>query len=422
MPEKNTDNLQPYLDAFAAATPPGGEAAQSLRAEAIEALKTRGLPTRRDEAWKYTKLNLDGFLPEEAGDAEVTPDALPSLPFPAHRLVFVNGRFRRELSDDGLGESMAEALPGLDVELGADLDLNELPMAALNTAFFADGLVLDLDDAPDKPIHLVSIGAAGEGQPLFQPRHRISLASGAATVIESHLALGGAGRYAANGVTEISVGKDATLTHITLQDQSRDSLHVSTSSVRVAEGGAYNSYVLSEGAALSRNEIHLNLDGEGASCRLDGAYLQNDGQHVDTTTVVTHAVPGTTSREVVKGALDGKSRGVFQGKIIVAPDAQKSDGQMMNKTLLLSEKAEIDTKPELEIYADDVQCAHGATAGELDSDGLFYLRSRGIPEAKARRMMIESFLADTWQEVESEEIRELLAGRIAAWLQREEAE
>lgn len=425
MPERNMDNLQPYLEAFAQAQAslPGGETAQSLRAEAIEALKARGLPTRRDEAWKFTKLKLDGFAPASESDAEITPDALPSLPFPSHRLVFVNGRFRGELSDEGIGESLAEALPALAGELGADLDLTELPMAALNTAFFVDGLVLKLREAPDKPIHLVSIGAAdGETAPLFQPRHLIEIESGAATVIESHLALGGTGRYAANGVTEIAVGRNARLTHIKLQDESREALHISTSRVRVAEGGIYNSYVLSVGAALSRNEIHLSLDGEGASCRLDGAYLQDGQQHCDITTVITHAVPGTTSREVVKGALDGKARGVFQGKISVAPDAQKSDGRMLNKTLLLSDKAEIDTKPELEIFADDVQCAHGATAGELDSDGLFYLRSRGIPEAKARRLMIESFLADTLEGVEDEAIRELLMERIGAWLKKEEGE
>ena len=422
MPEETADKLQPYLDAFAKAQAdlPGGEAAQSLRAEAIEALKARGLPTCRDEAWKYTKLKLEGFAPASGSESEITPDALPTLPFPSHRLVMVNGRFRADFSDDGLGESMAAALPGLTEDLGRDFELSALPMVALNTAFFEDGILLKLSSTPEKPVHIVSISADDGQAPLFQPRHWIEIESGEATVVESHLALGGGGRYAGNAVTEIEVAKGARLNHITLQEESREAVHLSTTSVRVAAGGAYNSYILSEGAALSRNEIHLSLDGEGASCRLDGAYLQNGEQHVDTTSVVTHKVPGTTSREVVKGALDGKARGVFQGKIVVAPDAQQTDGRMMNKTLLLSDKAEIDTKPELEIYADDVQCAHGATAGELDSDGLFYLRSRGIPENKARRMMIESFLADTWQEVKGAELRELIAGRIAAWLEKED--
>lgn len=419
MAEASTDSLQPYLKAFAQA-PHSDDAVSSLRAEAIAALKARGLPSRRDEAWKYTRLKLDGFTPASGSESEITPDALPSLPFPAQRLVFVNGRFRADLSDEGVGESLAQALPRLAGEIGKDLDFADLPMAALNTAFFEDGLHLKLSESPEQPIHLVSIGAADDAAPLFQPRHLIEIAGGEAMIVETHIGLGG-GRYASNAVTEISVGKHASLTHIKLQDEAREALHLSTSRIRVAEGGAYNAYLLSEGAALSRNEVHLTLAGEGASCRLDGAYLQNGQQHCDITTAVTHAVPGTTSREVVKGALDGKARGVFQGKIVVAPDAQKTDGRMMNKTLLLSEKAEIDTKPELEIYADDVQCAHGATAGELDSDGLFYLRSRGIPENKARRMMIESFLADTWQEVEGEEIRELLAGRIAAWLEMEDA-
>ncbi|MEX2407979.1 MAG: Fe-S cluster assembly protein SufD, partial [Rhodovibrionaceae bacterium] len=389
MAETTTDSLQPYLEAFARAQRPAGDVVGSLRDEAIAALKTRGLPSRRDEAWKYTRLKLDGFLPGGAGDADITLDALPRLPFPAHRLVFVNGHFRAQLSDEGLGESLAAALPRLAGKLGEGLDIEALPMAALNTAFFADGLYLKVTESPDKPIHLVSLGVAGPDAPLFQPRNLIAIEGGKATLIESQLGLGG-GPYAANSVTEIAVGENATLTHITLQDAPRDTLYLSTSSVRVAAGGGYNAYVLSEGAALSRNEIHLTLAGEGASCRLDGAYLQDGTQHCDITTSVTHAVPDTTSREVVKGALDGKARGVFQGKILVSPDAQRSDGRMMNKTLLLSDKAEIDTKPELEIYADDVLCAHGATAGELDDVALFYLRSRGIPENKARRLLIES--------------------------------
>ncbi len=415
MAEATTDMLQPYLDAYARA-PRRGDTLQSLREEAIAALKARGLPTRRDEAWKYTRLKLEGFTPFGADDgAAIAPDLLPRLPFPAQRLIFVNGRFHAELSDEGLGESLAEALPRLAGELGDGLDLGSLPMAALNTALFEDGLYLKIAGTPDRPIHLVSIGAADTAAPLFQPRNLIEIENGETTLIESHLGLG-AGSYASNAVTEIALGSGATLTHVKLQDDARTALHLSTTRVRVAAGGAYNAYLLSEGAALSRNEVHVTLDGEGASCRLDGAYLQNGEQHCDVTTLVTHAVPGTTSREVIKGALDGKARGVFQGKILVAPDAQRSDGRMMNKTLLLSDKAEIDTKPELEIYADDVQCAHGATAGELDDTALFYLRSRGIPEARARRLLIESFLADTLQAVADPAIKEMLAGRISAWL------
>ena len=211
MSEQTTDTLQPYLDAFAEAQAglPGGEAAQSLRAEAIEALKARGLPSRRDEAWKYTKLKLDGFAPAVGSKREITPDVLPRLPFPAHRLVMVNGRFRADLSDAGLGESLAAALPGLTENLGKDLDLAALPMAALNTALFEDGVLLRLSETPETPIHLVSVGADDGETPLFQPRHRIEIENGEATLIESHVALGGGGRYAANAVTEISVGAGA---------------------------------------------------------------------------------------------------------------------------------------------------------------------------------------------------------------------
>jgi Fe-S cluster assembly protein SufD len=186
--------------------------------------------------------------------------------------------------------------------------------------------------------------------------------------------------------------------------------------VRVADAGRYDSFLLTTGAALARDEMVVTLDGPGASCRLDGGYLARGRQHVDNTTEIVHAKPHTTSAEVYKGVLDDQARGVFQGRIVVSKDAQKSDGHQLNKTILLSDRAEIDTKPELEIYADDVKCSHGATAGELDGDALFYLRARGIDQADARRLLVEAFVGDAIENIADAAVREAFARRIGQWM------
>jgi Fe-S cluster assembly protein SufD len=195
-----------------------------------------------------------------------------------------------------------------------------------------------------------------------------------------------------------------------------EAFHTARAAIHVAARGRYDSFVLTTGGRLTRNEILVALEGEGASCRLAGAYLARGRQHCDNTTEIVHASARTESREAYKGVLDGQARGVFQGRIVVAKDAQKSDGHQLNKTLLLSERAEIDTKPELEIHADDVKCSHGAAAGELDEDALFYLRTRGIEAAEARRLLIHAFLGEVVEQIEDERARALIEERIAAWL------
>lgn len=404
----------------------------ALREGAIAAFAADGLPTPRTESWKYTNLRplekLDFSL---LADENISIDKLPTLlPHGAggHRLVFVNGAFRAELSvlddlPDGVSAgSMADMLSHgpADLEehfgqIGAD---TEQPMLALNTALMRDGLVLHV--APDVvvplPIEVIFIGAAPDTPRAFHPRNLIVLAPGArATIIEHHVGLG-TGDYLANSVTEVLVGTGAALHHYKVQAEDATAFHIATSHVRLERDAYYDSFTLVTGARLSRNETVVRMVGTGAECHLNGAYMLRGEQHCDNTTTIEHEAPHTSSREVFKGVIDDRARAVFQGRIVVHRHAQKSDGHQLSKALLLSDHAEIDAKPELEIYADDVKCSHGATTGDLDHAALFYLRSRGIPEAAARHMLIEAFLTDTIRSIATEGLCPALITSVGAWL------
>jgi len=239
-----------------------------------------------------------------------------------------------------------------------------------------------------------------------------------ATVVENH---GGfpANECVDNEVCEIRVNQGAVLKHYKLQAKGARSTHLNTAHVEIEKDAIYEAFLLSIGALLSRNEKTVRLKGEGAHCAINGAFLLRGNQHCDNTIVIEHLVPHTTSRQVFKGALDGESQGVFQGRIVVHKGAQQTDGYQMCKTLLLSDKAEIDTKPELEIYADDVKCSHGATAGQIDEAALFYLRSRGIPEVAARELLIEAFLGEALDEISDEHVQGLLRNKVGHWLARD---
>ena len=250
----------------------------------------------------------------------------------------------------------------------------------------------------------------------YFPRNLIVLEKGAeATVVKHHVALG-VGAYFANAVTEIDIGPGARLHHYEVQAEALEATHLSTVHARIARDATYDSFNLSIGGRLSRNEVSVRLEGEGAHCGLNGAFLMRGSEHCDNTTVIDHLVPHTTCREVFKGVLDDESRAVFQGRIVVHEDAQHTDGHQLCKTLLLSTGAEIDAKPELEIYADDVKCSHGATTGQMDETALFYLRSRGVPEALARNLLVQSFLGEAFEEIQSEEIRQAFTDQAVHWL------
>ena len=395
-----------------------------------------GLPTTRLEAWKFTNLRaLTRLAFTAAGESRgaASVDLVPSLLPPgseSFRAVFVNGRFRADLSRlEGLPPgaklmSLATVLAGsggrLDGRLGRIVDRADQPLVALHDALMDDGVVLQVAKGVDvkAPIELVFIGGLGETALGYHPRHFLRLdANASASVVEHHVDLGDGSSFA-NSVTEIDVGAGARLSHCKVQATGETAFHLSTLHARVGKDGAYDSYDLCLGARLSRNEMSVVLAGEGASTTVAGAYLLRGEQHCDNTTAIEHRVAHTTSNEVFKGVLDGRARAVFQGKIKVAPHAQKSDGRQINKTILLSDDAEIDTKPELEIYADDVKCSHGAAAGEIDADQLFYLRSRGLPASQARRLLIRAFLDETLDIVRNEGLRQSLADRIDGWLGR----
>jgi Fe-S cluster assembly protein SufD len=396
------------------------------RLAAAEAFRRAGLPGgtsgRREEAWKYTSLRpvAEAVFHEPvdrlAGDSTLL-GRLP--PVDAPRIVFVDGHFRPELSalpaalrfTRFADEAVFGTLPRPDSE----------PMVALNTMLAEDGASLSVADGVDAGLLLlVSLATDTPGTPVaFHPRHAIRLGSGAKlTLLEMSL---GDGAYLHNPVTEVQVGEDATLTHVRLQDESQKAFHLSTVYVEIAGHGTYDGFALNLGARVARTEAHARLVGVRGTTHLNGAQLLGGVQHADFTTVVKHEAPSCISRQTVKNVLAGRAQGVFQGRIEVARAAQKTDGYQMNQALLLSPDAEIDTKPELEIFADDVKCSHGATVGELDADQLFYVRSRGIPDAEARSILVRAFLAESLDAVTNETVRGVLEGAVETWWVRQAA-
>ncbi len=432
-PDHHADYLRRY--AGARARLPGAEPPPlaALRKAGAAAFGSAGFPTPRVESWRYT--NLAPLLSMEfAADAAPMPVDRARLPAllqgreAQHRLVFVNGELRADLSTPGalprgvtltsLTGASAHDPGAIDAGIAGDGNFAAKPLAALNAAMLGDGYILRLADGVilDAPLEILWIGTGAARPPIYHPRNAIMLGAGAhATVIEHHLGLC-IGSYFSNSVTEIALGDGAVLRHCKVQEEAREAFHIAHTEATLAAGANFDSFVFSLGGRLARNEIAVRLAGARAHCRLNGVYLGQGDQHLDHTTVVEHDAPETTSKELYKGVLDGKARGVFQGKIAVRRGAQKTDGQQLNRALLLSDKAEIDSKPELEILADDVKCSHGATAGELDAAALFYLRSRGIPEAEARRMLIEAFLAEVIGSVALSGMRMTLERAVERWM------
>jgi Fe-S cluster assembly protein SufD len=396
----------------------------ALRADAAVHFAARGFPTRRVEQWKYTDLAPVA----QAAFAEPLTMVDGALALPAalapHRAVFVDGRFRHDLSTlEGVpyrATGMAQALADAEGWLGALARPDSEPLAALNTMLFEDGLLLDVPaGVAGGLLELVSV-TVDPGRPFaFHPRHLVRLGEGATlTLIET---AAGGGTCLHNPVFEIEVAEGATLTHGRMLQEAASVFHLSTIYARIAAEGTYDNFTVAAGPRLTRNEIHAALVGPRAACHMNGAQMAAEGQHVDTTTSLDHAAPDCASRQTYKTVLAGRSRGVFQGRIHVHRVAQKTDGYQMNQALLLSEEAEIDSKPQLEIYADDVKCSHGATVGALDADSLFYLRSRGIPEAQARAMLVEAFLHEAVETVTDETLKGALTRALDAWWARQEA-
>jgi len=379
----------------------------TLRAAAADAFRALGLPGaargRRAEAWKYTTLQALGDL----SFATPGPSRAVTVPDAVSRLVFSGGQYREDLSTSVPGFARFADQPDFGELSWPDRDA----MVALNTMLAEDGAILTVPDGHDAGIvFLVHDGVDGTSA---HPRHMIRLGQGARlTLMEMST---GEGCYVHNPVFEIHVADGAVLTHVRMQTESIAAFHLATVYAAIAAGGTYDSFTLNIGGRITRTEFHATLDGPGAIAHLNGAQLLTGSQHADFTSVVRHAAPKGTSRQTVKNVLSGRSRGVFQGRIEVARGAQGTDGYQMNRALLLSPDAEIDTKPELEIFADDVKCSHGATVGELDPEQLFYLRSRGIPDQEARSILVRAFLAEALDPVTNDTARGLLEDAVARW-------
>ena len=400
----------------------------SLREDAFRCFDRLGFPTTRLEEWRFTNIAPIAETVFQAPTAAVGLDreVLDTLHVPRSggpEIVFVNGHFSPELSDaSGLSpgvrvRSLAAVTAGeagspdvVTARLGRLARFENHAFTALNTAFLRDGAVIEVDGGVviEQPIHLLFVSSSAAVPVLSQPR--VLLVAGAGSevrVVESHAGAGDA-PYLSNAVTEVSAADNAVVDHYTVVREADAAFHVGNLAVRLGRAANFSSHAITAGGAIVRNEAGVVLGGEGGECTLNGLYLANGRQLVDNQTTMDHSMPHCDSHELYKGILDGRSRAVFNGKIIVRLDAQKTDARQSNKALLLSEDAQITTKPQLEIFADDVKCTHGATVGQLDRDALFYLRSRALSEAQARQLLIHAFAADLLGHIKVEAIRRQL--------------
>ncbi|MCG6659253.1 Fe-S cluster assembly protein SufD [Halomonas campisalis] len=390
-----------------------------------------GFPTRRVEEWKYTDVRpIAGgdFALAETADFSPAAAAALTLPLDAHRLTFVDGVFSAELSQlDGLpaGVALLPLSQALDENheavggpLGRLTGVEFSPFAALNTAFMEEGALLRL--APrtvvDKPIILQFLSRAGETPVMSHPRILVEAGSRSqATVIEHHLGEADAANFT-NLVEEIILDRGANLTHYKLQEAPLGDLHVASIHVEQGRDSRYTSFNLNLGGGLVRNDLVTDLNGEGAEANFNGLFFGQGRQHVDNHTLANHNAPHTYSNETYKGILDDRARGVFNGKVIVKRDSQKIEAYQSNANLLLSDRAEIDTKPELEIYADDVKCSHGATTGQLDEEAVFALRTRGLDEQTARGLLTLAFAGEVMEQVALDAVAERVELAVAGKL------
>lgn len=412
-------------------TLPGGDQKRVLdwRDRAFSAFRRTGLPTRRVETWKYTDLRslqqaqFSAAAPTDVPASAITPYRVEG----AYGVVFVDGRFAPELSQldslpDGLRlSSLSDTLAAGDqtdgAELGTVADADQPGFAALNGALMQDGAICRVAGGVtiDSPVQLIFVMTAGCTAESHIRNLVVLDENSHATLIQSFVSLGTSSGFC-NSVTEVSVEQGGRLRHIIHQDQDRASWHIGLTAARLGRDATFNSFLLSSGARLSRNEIRILLEGEGADCRLNGIALVRDRQHCDNTTDIDHAKGHCHSSQLFKNVLDDRGRSVFQGRIHVAPDSQKTDAHQMNRNLLLSRNAQADSKPELIIHADDVKCSHGATVGDLDQDALFYLQSRGIDAAAARNLMVRAFASEMIDELPDDAVRHYLDTGINSWL------
>ena len=383
-----------------------------------------GFPTRRDEEWRVTDVRPIAdtvFAVPEYARQNVTAEQIGELFFPTfqtNRLVFVNGHYSSELSQtrelpDGvvigrlreLAQNNPEAYKAL-----LEQQQNKTAFFALNSAFAEDGAYIHIprNAVVADPILLIYVSNAASTPTASHPLTFINAGENSqATIVETYVGVG-ADAYFTNAVTEISAGANSVLDHIKITQEKGGAYHVATTEIALARGANFVSHNITLGGQIVRNDFNAGLNGEGIECTLNGVYLAKDKQLVDNHTSIDHAMPHCNSHELYKGILDGRARGVFNGKIFVREDAQKTDAKQTNQTLLLSNDATINTKPQLEIYADDVRCTHGATVGQLNQDALFYLRTRGIGKDEARAMLTFAFANDVVSRIKVGPVRMML--------------
>jgi Fe-S cluster assembly protein SufD len=424
---KNSKETDQYVASFERFEKPGQQPSWMLplRKAGISSFAEQGFPTLQHEDWRYTNVAPIAMLPfkpvfQSEADLGVT-ETIRNAAFtklPGNRLVFLNGHYVPALSVqqplpagvrvENLASALANNPALLEKHLGKYAQLEGNAFAALNQAFFADGVFIYVPSGVEvkDPVQLIFISCARQAGTTIQPRNLIiAEANSKLTVVESYVHAGSAA-YFTNAVTELVAGDNATVELLKFQDEAVDSFHVATIQGQFGRASHVSVHSFALGAKLSRNNIRANLAGEGLECILNGLYLTRDEQLADHHMIVEHAQPHCASHEYFNGILDDKSKGVFHGRILVRQLAQKTDAKQTNKNLLLSDDATADTKPQLEIYADDVKCTHGATIGQLNDESIFYLRSRGLSMDTARRMLIHAFAGEIIERIQCEPARE----------------
>jgi Fe-S cluster assembly protein SufD len=430
-----TETGRALSDIFAMAQDrlPGAGEVAGFRRQAFDAYERIGLPHRRIEDWKYTDLRvlMREVLPLAAvPDAAALKRAGTALKLHAiagvRRLVLVDGVFAPKLSETADLETglrirtLREALDGGDTVLHAQLfsPQNSDAMVALNSAMMTDGVVIEVADGAvlTQPLHIVHIASGASPAAMFT-RSLIRVGNAAsATLVESYIGAEGAKAYQVHDSLIVSIGDGARLDHVRLIEDSREAFNISSAVVTLGAKATFNTFGMNTGSLVSRYQAVIAFAGKGSRVETNGVNLLNGRQHADTTLFLDHAVPNCSSREIFRAVVDDRGHSVFQGRIIVRPKAQKTDAKMMTRALLLSDEAEADNKPELEIFADDVTCGHGATTGALDESLLFYLRARGLSEKEAQALLILAFVGEAIEQIANDDLRELAILAAQRWL------
>ncbi len=428
-----TQQLENYLESFTEFEKlAAGHALpwlRKLRRDAFARFCEAGFPTTHDEDWRFTNVSAIAQTPfrlarngsVRLSQQELEPYRILGV---ACQLVFVNGHFARELSllgklpdgvkVNGLAEEISSNPGAIEPRLGRYLDIRRDAFCALNTAFVQDGAYVHIPRGTllEEPICLLFVSTADDAPSMSHPRNLIVAEEDSqATFVEDYVSLVG-GTVFCNTATELVAGAHTVLSHYMIEREHKQAFNIST--LRIQQGSSANvvSHSVLLGGALVRNNVHPVLAGEGGECLINGLFIGNGRQHLDNYMLVEHASPRCGSRQFYNGILDGHAHGVFHGRIIVHKDAQKTDAKQTNRNLLLSDDAQIDTKPQLEIYADDVKCTHGATIGQIEGDALFYLRSRGIDEVSARKLLLFAFASECLDRMKQGPVRRHLEGLI----------